>query len=101
VRAATEPLLVDDDGHVEVLDGVGGRRRILRQEVPDEHAEVLVELPLRLGRDRVEHDRRLPGAGDPREDRDRVLGDRDIDAAQVVLARTADLDVAAGHRAAV
>ncbi len=55
-RSPAEAFLVDDDGHAQVLDRIGVRLRVARQEVPDEEAEVLEQLALRLGRDRVEHD---------------------------------------------
>jgi hypothetical protein len=92
VRAAAEPLLVHDHRHAQVLDGVGLRRRVPRQEAADEQAEVLVELPLRFRGDRVEHDGRFSGARDACEDRDLPLGDANRDVLQVVLARAADVD---------
>jgi hypothetical protein len=70
MRAAAEPLLVDDDRHVEIFDRVGVRLRILGEEVADEQAEVFVELPLRLCRNRVVHNRRFPRARHAREDRE-------------------------------
>ena len=96
VEPPPEALLVDDHRHREVLDRVRLGLRIPRQEAPDEHAEVLVELPLGLGRDRVEHDRRLPGARDAGEDRDLALRDAERHVLEVVLAGAADLDVL-GH----
>ena len=67
--------------------------RVARQEAPDEQAEVLVQLALGLGRDRVEHDRRLARPGHAREDRDLALGDAQRDVLEVVLAGASDLDV--------
>jgi hypothetical protein len=46
MRATAEPLLVDDDGHVEIFDRVCVGLGILRQEVADEEAQVFVELAL-------------------------------------------------------
>ena len=92
VGAAAEPFLVHDHRHAQVLDGVGLRRRIPRQEAADEQAEVLVELPLCFRRDGIEHDGRFSGARDAGEDRDLPLGDAKGDVLEVVLARAADVD---------
>ncbi|MNL06176.1 hypothetical protein D3C87_1268070 [compost metagenome] len=92
VRAAAEALLIHHDRHAEVRDGVGVRLRVARQEIPDEHAEILVELPLGFRGDRIEDDRGLARARHPREDRDLTLGNVQIDVSQVVLARAPDLD---------
>ena len=64
---------------------------IARQEAADEN-EVLVQLALRLGRDRVEHDRRLAGARHAGEDRD-LAADAQRDVLEIVLAGAAKLDV--------
>jgi len=53
-RAATEALLVDDDDRGQVLDQVSVGLADPREEAADERGERLVELPLRLGGDRVE-----------------------------------------------
>ena len=92
VRAAPQALLVDDDRHAQVLDRVRFRRRVARQEVADEQAEVLVQLPLRFGGDRIEDDRRLARTGHAGEDRDLPLGNPQRHVLQVVLACAADLD---------
>jgi hypothetical protein len=62
VRPAAEALLVDDDGHAQVLDGIGIGLWVAWQEAADEHRKVLEQLPLRLAGDGVVHDRRLAGA---------------------------------------
>ena len=82
---AAEPLLVHYDRHARVLNGIGVRLGVARQEGSDEHAEILVHLTLRLGRDGVEDDRRF-AAG---EDRDLAFGDAQRDVLEIILARTA------------
>ena len=49
-------IVVDQKRLGEVLDRVGLRRRVARQEVAHEHAESLIQLSLRFGGDGVEHD---------------------------------------------
>jgi len=63
----------------EELAGVGGQRL----DVP----------PLPLGVERVERERRFPGAGDARDDDELVPGDRDADIFEVVRAGTFDDDI--------
>ena len=63
----------------EELAGVGGERF----DVP----------PLAFGVQRVERERRFPGAGDAGDDHELVPGDRDADIFEVVLAGTFDDDI--------
>jgi hypothetical protein len=72
---AAEPLLVGDRRHARVLNGIGVRLGVARQEGADEHAEILVHLALYLGRDGIEDDRRFAGTRDAGEDRDLAFGD--------------------------
>ena len=97
VRTAAEPLLVHDDRHAQVLDGVRIGLGIARQEVADEQAEVLVQQSLGFGGDGVEYDGRFAGAGYAGKDRDLAFGDAQRNILQVVLARAANLDVFLGH----
>ena len=95
--SAAEPFLVHDDRHAQVLDGIGVRLGVARQEGADEHAEVLVHLALRFGGDGIEDDGRFAGTGDAGEDSDLAFGDAQRDVLQVVLAGAADLDIFLGH----
>jgi hypothetical protein len=58
-------------------------------EALDERAVGLVDQPLRLRRDRVEHQRALAGAGDAGEHRQPALRDLDGDVLEVARARRA------------
>ena len=91
--AAAQPLLIHDDGHAQVLDGVRIGLGIARQEVADEQAEVFVQLSLRFGGDGVEHDGRFARTGYARKDRDLAFGNAQRDVLQIVLACAANLDV--------
>ena len=66
----------------EELAGVDGERL----DVP----------PLPLGVERVERERRFPGAGDARDDDELVPGDRDAYIFEVVLVGTLDDDIFQG-----
>jgi hypothetical protein len=63
------------DRHTQVLNGIGVRLGVARQEGADEHAEILVHLPLCLGCNGIEDNRRLAGTRDAGEDRDLAFGD--------------------------
>ena len=82
---ATHPLLVDDDRrrqpfqHVDVGPGEG------RHEPLDERAVGLVDHPLGLGGDRVEHERALPRARHPGEHGQPAFRQLDADVFEVVL----------------
>ena len=69
----------------EELAGVGGER--------------LDVAALALGVDRVERERRLPRAGEARDDHQLVARDADVDVLQVMFAGAADEDVVEGHGA--
>ena len=62
---------------------------------PGVRAERLDELALRLGTDRVEHERRVAAPAHAREGDEPVLRHVDVDALEVVRAGTSDLD--GGH----
>ena len=63
-----------------------------RHESLDERAVGLVDQPLRLRRDRAEHQRRLARSRDTGEHGEPPLGDLDADVLQVVLAGALDAD---------
>ncbi len=92
-RVRAHPLLVDEDGGAQVAQRVDVGAADVRHQGLQERRVGLVDQPLRLRRDRAEHERGLAGARDAGEDGDRALGDVHGDVAQVVLARAADLDV--------
>ncbi len=71
----TQALLIDDNRHAEVLDGVGFGLGVARQEVLDEGAERFIELASGFSGDGVEDDGGFAGTGDACEDGDLVLGD--------------------------
>ena len=97
MRAAAQALLVHRDRHTQVLDRVGLRLRVARQEVANEHAESLVKLALRFGGDRIEHDGRFARAGYACEDGDFAFGDTQRYIFKVILACPADLNKFFGH----
>ena len=89
---AADALLVYYDRRREVLDGVRVRLTELGQTVTDERRKRLVELPLGLGGQGVEDQRRLARTRNPGEDRDRALRYPQRNAPQVVLTRPPDFD---------
>src|SRR6185312_12843529 len=91
-RVGTHPLLADDDrGGRPVQDvDVGPRQR--RHEALHERAVGLVDQPLRLRGDRVEHQRTLARARDAGEHSQPALRDLDTDVLEVVLARAVYTD---------
>ena len=97
-RVRAHPLLVDDDRRRQALQEVDLRPRQRRHEALHERAVGLVDQPLRLRRDRAEHQRALARAGDAGEHRQATLGQLDADVLEVVLARPlhADQVVAVG-----
>jgi hypothetical protein len=86
------PRLVDDDRGREPFEHVDVGPRQRRHEALHERAVGLVDQPLRLGGDRVEHQGALARAGDAGEHRQPALGDLDADVLQVVLARAVHAD---------
>ncbi len=83
--AADRPL-VDDDRGGEVLQAVRVRPLELGQPVADEPRIRLVQLALRLHRDRVEDDRRLPRPRNAGEHGEPAFRDAEGDVLEVVLA---------------
>ena len=83
------PLLVDDDRGREPVEHVDVGPRQRRHEALHEGAVGLVDQPLRLGGDGVEHQRALARAGDAGEHRQPALRDLDADVLEVVDARPA------------
>ena len=95
------PLLVDDDRGRQPFEDVDLGPRQRRHEALHERAVGLVDQPLRLRRDRAEHQRALARAGDAGEHRQPALRDLDADVLEVVHARAvhADQVVAVGDGA--
>ena len=93
------PLLIDDDRRRQPVEHVDVRPRQRRHEALHEGAVGLVDHPLRLRGDRVEHQRALARAGDAREHRQPPLRELDADVLEVVHARAlhADQIVAVGN----
>ena len=91
-RVGAHPLLVDDDRRGQVLERVDVRPGLAAHEALHERGVRLVDEAPRLRRDRLEHERALPRAGHAGEDGQPPLRDVEADVAEVVLARTADLD---------
>ncbi len=77
-------LLVHDDRRRQPLERVDVRPRQRRHETLHERAVGLVDHPLRLGRDRAEHQRALARAGDTGEHRQPALRDLDAHVLEVV-----------------
>ena len=93
--AGAEALLVDHDAGGDVPDRIDRRPCELRLPAAGVRAERLDELALRLGADRVEHERRLAAAAHVGEGNEPVLRHVDVDALEVVRAGASDLD--GGH----
>ena len=72
--AGAEALLVDHNARRDVPDGIDRRAGELGQPAAGVRAERLDELPLRLGADRVEHERRLAAAAHAGEATSRCFG---------------------------
>lgn len=96
-RPTVQPPLVDDDDGGEMGDVVGIGPAVRRQVGLGEGTEGRVDLPLRLGRDRVEDERGLARPRDARHDDERPLGQVEVEAAQVVLTHAAQLDGVEAH----
>src|SRR5690606_7338017 len=77
-------LLVDRDGRGQSLDEVDVRLVDLAQELPGVGRQGLDVAALPLREDRVEGERGLAGAAEPREDDHRVARDRDGGALEIV-----------------
>ena len=97
-RVGAHPLLVDEDRRRQPVEHVDVGPRERRHEALHEGAVGLVDQPLRLGGDRVEHERALARARDAGEHRQPPLRDLDVDVLEVVRARAehADQIVAVG-----
>jgi hypothetical protein len=93
-RIAAQRLLVDDDRSREIVQRVRIRLAATRKKHLHERRERLVDEPLRLRGDRVEHQRALPAARDAGEDGDLPTGNVERDVLEIVLARAAHFDVA-------
>ena len=86
------PLLVEDDRGRQPFERVDVGPGQRRHEALHEGAVGLVDQPLRLRGDRLEHERALARARDAGEHREAPLRDVEADVAEVVLAGAADLD---------
>ena len=85
--------LFDDDGDGQVLDVANVRPPVLGQVLLREGGEGVVELAPRLGRDGVQHQRRLSRPRHARHHGDLPLGNPDVDMLEVVLRGVTDDDV--------
>ena len=74
MRSTAQALLVHDNRHAQVLDGVGFGLGVAGQEVLHERAEGFIELASSFSGDGVEDNRRLAGTGYACEDGDFSLG---------------------------
>ena len=91
-RVARGRLLVDRDRRRQALDRVDVGLVHLPQELARVGAQRLDVAALALGVDRVEGERRLARARQPRDDRQRVAREGDVDALEVVLTGAGDDD---------
>src|SRR5690606_3483670 len=85
-------LLVDDDRRSQSFENVDFGSGQVGHEPLDEGAVRLVDEPLGLGGDRVEHERALPGPRHAGENGQATFGDLDRDVLEVVLPSTLDAD---------
>ncbi len=85
-------LLLDRDGGGEAADGVVERLVHLTEELPGVGVQALDVAALTLGVERVEGQGRLARARRPREHHELLLGDRERDVLEIVLARAGDDD---------
>ena len=83
-RVGAHPLLVDDDRRRQPVEHVDVGPRQRRHEALHERAVRLVDQPLRLGRDRAEHERALARARHAGERGQPALRELDADVLQVV-----------------
>ncbi len=91
-RVGSHALLVDRDRGGQPVEHVHLGPGEVRHEALQEGAVGLVDQPLRLRGDRVEHQRALARAGDAREHREPALRNLDADVLEVVLTRTVHAD---------
>src|SRR5699024_3862548 len=92
-----DAALVDDDDWREAVDGPDRRSGPLREPVPGEGREGLVELVAGLGGDGVEDEGGLAGPGDPCDDDEPVATEVQVEVVEVVGLRVADADRLFGH----
>ena len=88
----THPLLVDDDRGRQSLEHVDVGPRQCRHEALHERAVGLIDHPLRLRRDRAEHQRALARAGEAGEHREAALRELHADVLEVVHAGAVHAD---------
>ena len=93
-RVARGRLLVDRDGRRQALDRVDVGLLHLPQELARVGGQRLDVAALALGVDRVEGERRLARARQPRDDHEGVAGQPQVDVLEVVLPRARDDDLA-------
>ena len=89
-RVARRRLLVDRDRRRQALDEVDVGLVHLAEELPRVRRQDLDVAALALGVDRVEGERRLPGAREPGEDDQPVARELEIDVVEVVLTGATD-----------
>ena len=95
-RVARGGLLVDRDRRRQALDRVDVGLVHLAEELAGVRGQRLDVAALALGVDRVERQRRLPGARQPRDHHERVPRDGHGDVSQIVLAGARDDDLVGG-----
>ena len=83
-------LLVNNHRDGQPLDFVHMRAPVLGQILLHESREGIVQLPPRLRRNRIQHQRALPRARNAREDSDLIFGNVQGDVLQVVLPSAPD-----------
>lgn len=84
---AAQSLLIDDDGHAQIFDGIRFGLGIARQEVADEQTVVFVEQSLSFVGDGMKHERRFLGTGNTGKYRDLAFGNAQRHVLQIVRAR--------------
>src|SRR6266700_1554772 len=98
MRSTAQALLVHDNRHAQVLDGVGLRMGISWQEVLHERTEGFIELASGFSGDGAEHYGRFARTRYDCEDGDLPLGDAQRDILQVVFTSAAYLNIFLEHR---
>jgi hypothetical protein len=97
VRSTPHALLVNDNRHAQIFDGVSIRLGIPGQKGANEGTEGVVQLATRFGGQGIKYDRRFARARHTCKDRNFAFGNAQRYILKVVFAGTSDFDIFLGH----